>query len=117
MNSVTALMTSCNAEAPPAYAAGATGGQWVFPVQREFKVKDKFMTLTQSMEIMDETGKLARCAFFGRNLHSMMPLVPTPARLTLLHAYDQWHSSRVFTPLTSWHGKFRPNTKGTQSQK
>jgi fatty acid desaturase len=22
-----------------------------------------------------------RCAFFGRNLHSRMPLVPTPARL------------------------------------
>jgi hypothetical protein len=26
-------------------------------------------------------GSEARCAFFGRNLHSRMPLVPTPARL------------------------------------
>jgi hypothetical protein len=25
-----------------------------------------------------------------------MPLVPTPARLKLLHACDQWHSSRMF---------------------
>jgi leucyl-tRNA synthetase len=31
-----------------------------------------------------------RCAFFGRNLHSRMPLVPTPLlRLKLLHACDQ----------------------------
>jgi hypothetical protein len=27
-------------------------------------------------------------------------------------ACDQWHSSRVFTPLTSWHCKLRPNTEG-----
>jgi hypothetical protein len=26
-------------------------------------------------------GSNARCAFFDRNLHSRMPLVPTPARL------------------------------------
>jgi hypothetical protein len=43
---------------------------------------------------------LVRCAFSDRNLHSMMPLVPTPARLKLLHACVQWHSFRVFTPLT-----------------
>jgi hypothetical protein len=45
----------------------------------------------------------ARCAFFGRNLHSRMPLDPRPLllRLKLLHACEQWHSSRVFTPLTS----------------
>jgi hypothetical protein len=41
-----------------------------------------------------------------------MPLVPTPTRLKLLHACDQYHSSWVFTPLTSWHCKFRPNTEG-----
>jgi hypothetical protein len=29
---------------------------------------------------------LVRCSFFGRNLLSRMPLVPTPARLKLLHA-------------------------------
>jgi hypothetical protein len=28
------------------------------------------------------------------------------------HSCDQWHSSRVSTPLTSWHCKFRPNTEG-----
>jgi hypothetical protein len=31
---------------------------------------------------------LARCAFFDANLHSRMPLVPTPARLKFLHASD-----------------------------
>jgi hypothetical protein len=41
-----------------------------------------------------------RCAFFDRNPHSMMPLVPTPVRLKLLHACEQsWHSSRVVTLL------------------
>jgi hypothetical protein len=36
---------------------------------------------------------------FDRNLHSRMPLDPTPLllRLKLLHACDQWHSSRVST--------------------
>jgi hypothetical protein len=34
-------------------------------------------------------SEIARCAFFGRNLHSRMPLVPTPARLKLLQACDQ----------------------------
>jgi hypothetical protein len=42
----------------------------------------------------------ARCAFFDRNLHSRMPLDPTHVRLKLLHVCDQWHSSRVSTPLT-----------------
>jgi hypothetical protein len=46
-------------------------------------------------------------------VHSRMPLVPTPARLKLLHACGQCHSARMFTPLTGWHGKFRPNTEGT----
>jgi hypothetical protein len=41
-----------------------------------------------------------RCEFFGRNPHSRMPLVPTPARLKLWQACDQWHSSRVSTLLT-----------------
>jgi hypothetical protein len=44
--------------------------------------------------------KAVRCTFFDRKLHSRMPLVPTPARLKLLHACDQCHSTRVFTPLT-----------------
>jgi hypothetical protein len=38
----------------------------------------------------------ARCAVSDRNLHSRMP----------------WDSSRVFTPLTGWHCKLRPNTEG-----
>jgi hypothetical protein len=49
---------------------------------------------------------LVRCAFFDRNLHSRMPLVPTPA-------CDQCHSSRKFTFLTGSHCKLRPNTKGS----
>jgi hypothetical protein len=57
-----------------------------------------------------------RCAFSDRNLHSRMPLVPTPLlRLKRCHACDQWHSSRVFAPLTGWHCKFYPNTEGTGS--
>jgi hypothetical protein len=54
----------------------------------------------------------ARCAFADRKLHSRMPLDPTHVRLKLLHACDQWHSSRVFAPLTGLHCKLRPNTEG-----
>jgi hypothetical protein len=54
-----------------------------------------------------------RCAFFDRNLHSRMPLSFTPLLcLKCCHACDQCHSSRVFTPLTGWHCKFRSNTEG-----
>jgi hypothetical protein len=56
-----------------------------------------------------------RCTVFG-NLHSRMPLVPTPALLKLLQACDQWHfseSSRAFTSLTGLHCKLLPNTEGT----
>jgi ribosomal protein S18 acetylase RimI-like enzyme len=35
--------------------------------------------------------------FFYRNVHPRMPLVHTPARLTLLHVRDQWNCSRVST--------------------
>jgi hypothetical protein len=41
-----------------------------------------------------------RCVFLKsstRILYSRVPLVPTPARLKLVHAYDQWYSSRVVT--------------------
>jgi hypothetical protein len=37
---------------------------------------------------------------FGQKLHPRMPFDPTHVRLKLLHARDQWHSSRVSTPLT-----------------
>jgi hypothetical protein len=47
-----------------------------------------------------------------RNVHSMTPLDPTPARLKLVHARDQWQSSRVFIPLAGWHCKLGPNTEG-----
>jgi hypothetical protein len=55
----------------------------------------------------------ARCAFFDRNVHSRMPLIPTPARLKRAGGH-QWHSSRVSTFLTSSHCKLRPNTEGCQ---
>jgi hypothetical protein len=32
------------------------------------------------------------------------------------YACDQWHSSRVFTPLTGWHCTFRPNTEGEHDE-
>jgi hypothetical protein len=43
-----------------------------------------------------------------------VPLRFTPLLLQLkrCHACDQLHSSRVFTPLTGSHCKFRPNTEG-----
>ena len=41
----------------------------------------------------------ARRSFFDEGFHSMMPLVLMPARLTLLHVCDQWHSSWVATIL------------------
>jgi beta-galactosidase len=54
-----------------------------------------------------------KCAYFGRDLHSRMPLSFTPLlRLKLLQACDQWYSSRVATILTSSHCKLRPNTEG-----
>jgi hypothetical protein len=52
---------------------------------------------------------------FDSNLHSRMPLIPTPLlRLKLLQACDQWHSSRASSFLTSSHCKLRPNTEGQQ---
>jgi hypothetical protein len=57
-----------------------------------------------------------RCGEFSDgNLHSRMPLVPTPLLLRLMklvHTRGHWHSSRVCTPLTGWHSKLRPNTEG-----
>ena len=44
-------------------------------------------------------------------LHSRMPLVPTPARLKLLHACDQWHSSRVSTTSYRYHRKLCRNAE------
>jgi hypothetical protein len=70
-----------------------------------------------------EPAYSVRCAFFDGNLHLRMPLVPTPDRLKLLHACDQWHSSREVTALIGWQRKFRPNTEanvtlanGTEAQ-
>jgi hypothetical protein len=40
--------------------------------------------------------------------------IPRMFRLKLLHACDQWHSSRKFAPLTGLHCKLRPNTEGHQ---
>jgi hypothetical protein len=37
-------------------------------------------------------------------LHAVAPVEALTMRVI------QWHSSRVFAPLTGWHGKFRPNT-------
>jgi hypothetical protein len=55
---------------------------------------------------------------FDKHLHSRgVPLSFTPLfRLKRCRAYDQWHSSLVFTPLTGWHCKFRQSTEGTSSQ-
>jgi hypothetical protein len=54
-----------------------------------------------------------RCAVFDGNLHPRIPLrFTTLLHVKLLHACDQWHSSRKFNPLTGFHCKLRPNTEG-----
>jgi hypothetical protein len=71
---------------------------------------------TRTIEFFLRTGiiSLARCPLFDRKLHSRMPLSFTPLlRLKLLHACDQWHSSRVSTFLTGSHCKSRPITEGS----
>jgi hypothetical protein len=49
--------------------------------------------------IVDVKGTVL--GFEHENAHSRMLLDPTPARLKLLHACDQWHSSResIFLPV------------------
>jgi hypothetical protein len=61
-----------------------------------------------------EKRELARCgARFSTAISTRgMPLDPMHVRLKLLHACDQWHSSRASTPLTGCHCKLRPNTEG-----
>jgi hypothetical protein len=54
-----------------------------------------------------------RCSFFDRILHSRIPLVPTPARMKLVHVRDQWHSSRVSTIIYGSHVLCRHTTEGT----
>jgi hypothetical protein len=62
--------------------------------------------------VASSDGGGVRCAFFDRDLHSMISLDPMPARLKLEHACDQWHSSRESIALTGWHCQLRPNTEG-----
>jgi hypothetical protein len=56
-----------------------------------------------------------RCAFFDRNLHSRMPLVPTPARLKRAGV-------RPMTFLSEVHSSYRlalqirPNTEGNRGR-
>jgi hypothetical protein len=54
--------------------------------------------------MMNWTG-LVRCSRFAdvSSLQSRMALVPMPARLTLLHACGQWHSSRVVIASYRYH--------------
>jgi hypothetical protein len=67
--------------------------------------------VTASTEVLG-CSNTVRCAFLDRSLHLRMPLNFAPLlHLKLLHAGDQCHSSRVFTPLTSWYCNSRPNTE------
>jgi C-terminal processing protease CtpA/Prc len=49
------------------------------------------------LEIHGVNVEEVRCAFSDRDLHSRVSLDPTHVRLKLLHACDQWHSSRAST--------------------
>jgi hypothetical protein len=53
-----------------------------------------------------------RCSFFVRILHTRMPLDPTHVRLKLIHACDQWHSSRESTASYRYYHKLCRNTEG-----
>ena len=46
------------------------------------------MSWSHAADRHDSSVKV-RCAFVGRNMHPRMPVVPTPARMKLLHAYGQ----------------------------
>jgi hypothetical protein len=71
-------------------------------------------SMNSTNQILQDMGlPKVRSAFSDSNLLSRMSWVPTPARSkSSEQACDQWHSSRVFTPLTGWHCKLRPNTEG-----
>jgi hypothetical protein len=53
-------------------------------------------------------------AFFGRHLHSRMPLDPTHVRLKRAGVWPVAFLS-VSTSLTGWHCKFCPNTEGVRT--
>jgi hypothetical protein len=52
---------------------------------------------SQFLFVSHRIATAVRRPFLTKVLHSRMPLVPTPARLKLLHACAQWQSSRVST--------------------
>jgi hypothetical protein len=60
------------------WAAGCVASEWV---GNGCGFKDWCNMNTNQMEALIVEMGWARCAFFGRNLHSRMPLDPTPARL------------------------------------
>jgi hypothetical protein len=81
--------------------AGSMHKRWnkypVFVTAWSYGFGSLFMVLAA---ILGYSTHSVRCTFFDRELHSRMPLVRTPARVKLLlHAWDQCHSSRVFTRL------------------
>jgi hypothetical protein len=76
------------------------------------EVNDDIVDMLLAMDGIDINTPTVRCALFDKRFHQRMPLVPPLALLKLLLACDQWHSSRVFAPLTGWHCKLRPNTEG-----
>jgi hypothetical protein len=80
------------APAPASVApAGGDGSGSTFPAY----ISEE--SSSDESDIGDSPWLMVRCAFFDGGLHSRMPLVPTPARLKLLYACVQWHSSRVST--------------------
>jgi hypothetical protein len=128
MDSATALMSSCNAEdltslGGSTRAVGsvrcasslsiskhhiATNADWATKV----RCASSFSISQHHIATNADWATKVRCASSDRSVHSRIPLVPMPARLKLLHACDHWHSSRMFTPYTGRHCKFRPNTEG-----
>jgi hypothetical protein len=55
----------------------------VFTADTEMQGHGSEMVLDENDPFLDVSGdtiRVVRCAFFGRNLHSRMPLDPTPAR-------------------------------------
>jgi aspartate/methionine/tyrosine aminotransferase len=72
-------------EAAKMYNIFTAGG---VSVEAQARTQHVLQHLVDTKGSFFEMGRV-RCAFLGRNLHSRRPLVPTPARLRLLHACDQ----------------------------
>jgi hypothetical protein len=82
-------------------------------VRRTKKEQDEAFSSVK-LQKKKRAERKARCAVFDRHLHPRMPLVPTPARWKLLHAWDPMAFLSGVHFLTGSHCKLCPTTEGTR---